>query len=54
VAAEHPHRWRVYFHDPDDREWEFVQYLSASPSERHDYTLPDRFERIVQLHAGVP
>ena len=47
VAGEHPHRLRVYLHDPDGREWEFVQYLSAVASERHDYALPDRFERIV-------
>lgn len=47
TADHHPHRRRVYFHDPDGREWEFVQYLSATSSERHDYTLPDRFERLV-------
>jgi catechol 2,3-dioxygenase-like lactoylglutathione lyase family enzyme len=46
VADRHPHRRRVYFHDPDGREWEFVQYLSVTPSERHDYALPDRFERL--------
>jgi len=47
VAEEHPHRRRVYFHDRDGREWEFVQYLSENSVERHDYTLPDRYERIV-------
>jgi catechol 2,3-dioxygenase-like lactoylglutathione lyase family enzyme len=46
VADQHPHRHRVYFHDPDGREWEFVQYLSAKPSERHDYALPDRFRSL--------
>ncbi len=35
----HPHRIRVYFFDPDGNDWEFVQYLSADPTERHDYTL---------------
>ena len=37
----HPYRKRVYFHDPDGNEWEFVQYLSDDPLKRHDYTLPD-------------
>jgi len=34
----HPHRKRVYFHDADDNEWEFVEYLSEVPGERNDYS----------------
>ena len=37
----HPHRKRVYFHDPEGNDWEFVQYLSDNPAERNDYDLPD-------------
>jgi len=37
----HPHRKRVYFHDAEGNDWEFVQYLSDDPAERHDYALPD-------------
>lgn len=40
VPNRHPHRKRVYFYDPDGNDWEFVQYLSADPAERHDYALP--------------
>lgn len=40
VPNSHPHRRRVYFLDPDGGDWEFVQYLSADPSERNDYRLP--------------
>lgn len=42
VPNAHPHRKRVYFYDPDGNDWEFVQYLSDDPAERHDYELPDR------------
>lgn len=35
----HPHRQRVYFHDPDGVEWEFVQYFSEEPALRNDYAL---------------
>ena len=38
----HPHRKRVYFHDADGNDWEFVQYFSDKPSERNDYDLPDK------------
>jgi catechol 2,3-dioxygenase-like lactoylglutathione lyase family enzyme len=38
----HPYRKRLYFYDPEGNDWEFVQYLSQNPSERNDYTLPDR------------
>ena len=37
----HPHRKRVYFHDADGNDWEFVEYLSDNPLERHDYELTD-------------
>ena len=37
----HPHRKRVYFHDPEGNDWEFVQYLSDDYAERNDYELPD-------------
>lgn len=39
VPNNHPHRKRVYFLDADGNDWEFVQYLSDEPSQRHDYTL---------------
>lgn len=37
----HPHRRRVYFYDPAGNDWEFVEYLSDDPNERHDYDLTD-------------
>jgi catechol 2,3-dioxygenase-like lactoylglutathione lyase family enzyme len=41
VPNAHPHRRRVYFHDPEGNDWEFVQYHSDDPSERNDYELED-------------
>jgi len=41
VPNNHPHRKRVYFHDPDGNDWEFVQYFSDNPAERNDYELAD-------------
>lgn len=41
VPNSHPYRRRVYFHDRDGNDWEFVQYLSDDPAKRHDYSLPD-------------
>ena len=38
----HKYRKRVYFYDPEGNDWEFVQYLSQDPAQRHDYKLPDR------------
>jgi catechol 2,3-dioxygenase-like lactoylglutathione lyase family enzyme len=38
-SPPHPYRKRRYFHDPDDREWEFVEYLSDDPAQRNDYSL---------------
>jgi catechol 2,3-dioxygenase-like lactoylglutathione lyase family enzyme len=42
VPNAHPHRRRVYFYDPEGNDWEFVQYFSQDPAERHDYELSDR------------
>ena len=41
VPNQHPHRKRVYFHDPEGNDWEFVQYFSDDPLERNDYELAD-------------
>jgi catechol 2,3-dioxygenase-like lactoylglutathione lyase family enzyme len=41
VPNHHPHRVRIYFHDAEGNDWEFVQYLSLDPAERNDYELPD-------------
>ena len=38
VAPEHPHRKRRYFHDSQDVEWEFVEYLVDDPVLRNDYS----------------
>jgi catechol 2,3-dioxygenase-like lactoylglutathione lyase family enzyme len=42
LPNDHPYRKRIYFYDPDDNDWEFVQYLSNDPAKRHDYELPGR------------
>jgi catechol 2,3-dioxygenase-like lactoylglutathione lyase family enzyme len=39
VPNDHPYRKRIYFHDPDGNDWEFVQYLSEDPAKRNDYEL---------------
>src|SRR5262245_4418179 len=39
VPNSHPHRRRVYFLDSEGNDWEFVQYSSALPAERNDYSL---------------
>lgn len=41
VPNEHPHRKRVYFHDAEGNDWEFVEYASDDPAERNDYAIPD-------------
>ncbi len=41
VADSHPYRKRVYFIDPEDNEWEFIEYFSSDPSKRNDYEMPD-------------
>jgi catechol 2,3-dioxygenase-like lactoylglutathione lyase family enzyme len=39
VPNAHPWRRRVYFHDPEGNDWEFVEYRSQDPAERNDYEL---------------
>ncbi len=39
VPNSHPHRRRVYFHDPEGNDWEFVEYRSEDPAERNDYEI---------------
>lgn len=41
VPNVHPARRRVYFHDGEGNDWEFVQYLTDDPKQRHDYALSD-------------
>lgn len=41
VPNAHPARTRVYFHDAEGNDWEFIQYLTDEPAKRHDYTLSD-------------
>jgi catechol 2,3-dioxygenase-like lactoylglutathione lyase family enzyme len=41
VPNAHPHRRRIYFHDPEGNDWEFVEYRSQDPAERNDYELED-------------
>lgn len=41
VPNAHPHRKRIYFHDREGNDWEFVEYSSDDPAERNDYALPD-------------
>src|SRR5262245_8670844 len=41
VPNRHPFRRRVYFHDSEGNDWEFVQYLSDDPTERNDYDIAD-------------
>ena len=36
---DHPARRRVYFHDPDGNDWEFVQYLTEDLAARNSYEL---------------
>lgn len=38
VPNAHPARKRVYFNDHEGNDWEFVEYLSADPRQRNDYT----------------
>ena len=40
VPNSHPHRKRVYFHDREGNDWEFVEYSSDEPRERNDYAQP--------------
>lgn len=38
ISPPHPYRKRRYFHDADNLEWEFVEYLSKDPAQRNDYS----------------
>ena len=40
VPNHHPHRRRVYFHDAEGNDWEFVEYTAEELEKRNDYTLP--------------
>ena len=35
---DHPARRRLYFYDPESNDWEFVEYRTDDPAERHDYS----------------
>ena len=37
IGADHPHRKNLYFHDPEGFEFEFIEYLSDTPSEKNQY-----------------
>ena len=39
VPPTHPYRKRRYFHDAQDLEWEFIEYLSDDPTKRNDYSI---------------
>jgi catechol 2,3-dioxygenase-like lactoylglutathione lyase family enzyme len=39
VPNAHPYRKRVYFRDPEDNDWEFVEYSSDDPALRNDYEI---------------
>jgi catechol 2,3-dioxygenase-like lactoylglutathione lyase family enzyme len=41
VPNAHPHRRRVYFHDAEGNDWEFVEYRSQDRAERNDYAIED-------------
>lgn len=41
VPNAHPHRTRIYFHDREGNDWEFVEYHSDDTELRNDYQLPD-------------
>ena len=34
---DHPARRRIYFHDPEGNDWEFVEYTTNEPARRNDY-----------------
>ena len=42
VENNHLFRKRLYFYDPEGRDWEFVEYLSDKAEERNDYNLTDK------------
>ena len=34
---DHPARRRIYFHDAEGNDWEFVEYLTPDRAQRNDY-----------------
>lgn len=38
LVTDHPARRRIYYHDPEGNDWEFVEYTSADPANRNDYS----------------
>jgi len=34
---DHPARRRIYIHDPDGNDWEFIEYRTDDPAQRHAY-----------------
>ena len=38
LVDDHPARRRIYFYDPDGNDWEFIEYTSADPAMRNDYS----------------
>ena len=41
IDNNHPFRKRLYFHDSEGNDWEFVEYLSNNFDERNDYKLAE-------------
>ena len=41
VPNSHPHRRRIYFHDPEGNDWEFVEYASADLAKRNERILKE-------------
>jgi len=37
LIASHPARRRIYFHDPEGNDWEFVEYTTVDRERRNDY-----------------
>jgi len=37
LFADHPARRRIYFHDPEGNDWEFIEYSTSDRAARHDY-----------------
>jgi hypothetical protein len=42
LITDHPARRRIYYHDPEGNDWEFVEYRTTDPAQRNDTAmLPD-------------
>jgi catechol 2,3-dioxygenase-like lactoylglutathione lyase family enzyme len=37
LITDHPARRRIYFHDPEGNDWEFVEYTTPDAQRRNDY-----------------